>query len=187
MTSNEHLNNIGRFSEYDIQLFNEKVSTLQYNKGETILAEGEVCNSFFYLQSGAAYQYIMLDIDENIIDLHLENEWCVNTQSFITQTKSRTAIKTYTNCVVLKLSVKELHELIAISPAFFQLGKILENGKERAYFFDKSMTPVQKYEHLILSRPALFQTFPLKMISSYLKIAPETLSRVREKLSKGIT
>jgi len=47
------------------------------------------------------------------------------------------------------------------------------------------MTPLQKYQYILDHRPDLIQQFPLKIIASYLKITPETLSRVRDKLSKG--
>jgi hypothetical protein len=47
------------------------------------------------------------------------------------------------------------------------------------------MTPLEKYQFVLQTRPQLVQVFPLKMIASYLKVTPETLSRVREKLARG--
>jgi CRP-like cAMP-binding protein len=175
----EILRQIGRFSEADVLLFEKHVLKMKFAKNEILLAEGEVCLSVYFLNKGAVYQYYMQDVDENIIDLHLEKDWFLNAQSFMAQEPSHTTIKSYSDCEILQLSVQQLHELIALSPAFFQLGKVMENGKERAHFFDNAMTPSQKYEHLISNRPGLFQAFPLKMIASYLKITPETLSRVR--------
>ena len=187
MNTLEILNKVGRFSEPDAILFEKHVKNLKLNKNEILLNEDEVCNSLYFLTKGAVYQYNMADVDENIIDLHLEKEWLLNAQSFMAQEPSNTTLKAFSDCEIVKLSIKQLHELIGLSPAFFQLGKLMENGKERAHFFDKAMTPTKKYEHLLATRPALFQAFPLKMIASYLKITPETLSRVREKLAKGIS
>jgi hypothetical protein len=35
------------------------------------------------------------------------------------------------------------------------------------------------------NKPQLTQNFPLKIIASYLKVSPETLSRSREKFAKN--
>lgn len=129
--------------------------------------------------SGAAYQFCYDDIDENILDLHIDTDWCLSYSSFITQKPSTVIIKAYSDLTALELTTTVIHELIAISPSFFQLGKILEQTVSRVQYFDNASTALQKHSHLFLSRPELFQRFPLKMIASYLKIAPETLSRIR--------
>ena len=77
------------------------------------------------------------------------------------------------------MTVYSLHNLIEISPVFFQLGKLLQPTTLRTQFYDDSMTPIEKYKYVLEHRPQLLQRFPLKYIAAYLKIAPETLSRVR--------
>jgi CRP-like cAMP-binding protein len=179
----EILDKIGHFSEEDCSLFEKYFTTIEVNKNEILLAEGEVCTAVYYLLSGAVYQYTLQDVDENIIDLHLENEWFLNYSSFVSQKPSHTTIKVFADAYVLKLSMQAIHSLIAKSPAFLQLGKVLDNGLSRTHFFDNDMTPLQKYNYLLENRPAIIQAFPLKMIASYLKITPETLSRVRGNIS----
>lgn len=60
-----------------------------------------------------------------------------------------------------------------------QFGKILNQSKNRIAIFDNSLNPAQKYNYINNAKPELAKVFPIKMIASYLKIAPETLSRVR--------
>lgn len=171
------LNKIGKFSEEEIVLFQNRISTKRFKKDEILLSEGEICSSVFYIINGAAYQFVYDDIDENIIGLHIEEDWCLNYTSFINRKPSTAIIKAYTNVEVIELKIAAIHELITLSPSFFQLGKFLEDT--RIQHFNNAQTALQKYNHLILSKPALFQVFPLKMIASYLKIAPETMSRIR--------
>lgn len=181
----EILESIGRFSENDLLLFKEKIKIRNIKKGEILLREGEVCQSAFYALSGSFYQYCIKDeIEENVIDLHIENEWFLNEQSFISQNPSQNIIKSYTEGSVIELSMHVIHKLIGISPAFFQLGGILEQTKSRVHFFDNNLNPTQKYDYILAQKPILLQKFPLKIIASYLKITPETLSRVRESLAK---
>lgn len=175
------LNALGRFTNEDISLFDTKAITKNFKRDEILLNEGEVSKSAFYIIKGNAYQFCYDDIDENIIDLHIEKDWCLNHSSFVTQKPSAAVIKAYSELTVLELSMTSVHELICISPSFFQLGRVLDQTVSRVQYFDNANTAEEKHNQLFSSRPQLFQKFPLKMIASYLKIAPETLSRIRGK------
>jgi CRP-like cAMP-binding protein len=175
------LNGLGSFTSDDISLFDTKAIKRNFKKNEVLLIEGKVSKSAFYVLSGEAYQFCYNDIDENIIDLYIEKEWCLNHSSFVTQKPSTTIIKAYSELTVLEITMTSVHELISISPSFFQLGHVLEQTVSRVQYFDNANTAKEKHNQLLSLRPQLFQKFPLKMIASYLKIAPETLSRIRGK------
>ncbi len=170
---------IGTFSPAQQTLLEEQLVLKQLKKNDFLLKEGEICQAIYYLVSGAVYEYNDADIDENIIDLHTGPGWFLLYESFTAQKPCRNNLKAYTPCELLVLPVTALHQLIALSPAFLQMGKILEKGLARMHYFDHALTPLQKYQHLLQTRPELLQVFPLKFIASYLKITPETLSRVR--------
>lgn len=182
------LSKIGCFSEDEIQLLENRIIQKQIKKGEVLLNQGEICKSVHFIVKGAFLQYNFRDeIEQNIIDLHLESEWVLNQQSFVKQKPSENIIEAYTESIVFEINIHTLHHLIGLSPAFFQLSKVLEPTHSRTHFFDNSFTPLQKYHYLLENRREIVQVFPLKIIASYLKITPETLSRVREKISKGLS
>src|SRR5690606_16354801 len=122
--------------------------------------------------------------DENILELHTDNEWFFNRSSLTRQTPAQSFVKAYTNSIILEINIQSIHALIYKSAAFFQFNSIISQPASSSYFFDNTTTPLQKYQHVLAHKPALLHTFPLKMIAAYLKITPETLSRVREKLAK---
>lgn len=173
------LQNLGSFSEEEISLFESKVIKRNLKKGALLLKEGDVCVSAFYILSGAVYQFIVEDITENIVDLHIDRDWCLNHASFVGQKPSRANIKAYSDVDVLELKISTIHDLAIKHPAFFQLGKILELSLSRLEYYDRMSSAEEKHHHLIETKPELFQKFPLKMIASYLKISPETISRIR--------
>lgn len=175
------LSSIGNFSNEEIILFGERAIQRNFQKNEILLNEGDVCKSAFFIISGEAFQFCYDDIDEHIIDLHIENEWCLNHSSFVTQKPSTVIIKAYSGLIVLELTITAVHELISISPSFFKLGSVLQQTVSRVQYFDNTNSAEEKHKHLFSTRPQLFQKFPLKMIASYLKITPETLSRIRAK------
>jgi CRP-like cAMP-binding protein len=173
------LNKVGRFSATDIAQVEKMAVKRHFKKNEMLLTAGEVCQSVFMLLSGTAYQFAVNEIEENIIDLYTEGDSIINYVSFTGQKPSLTYIKAYTDCEVSELTIHEVHRLIEMSPVFFQLGKIMEQAMSRMHYFDNALTPLQKYNHLLETKAHLLQRFPLKMIASYLKMTPETLSRVR--------
>lgn len=180
------LKNNGLYSSTDEQLFEHYVTIRGVSKDEILIHPGEVCKSVFFNITGAFYQYNYKDeIEENVIDLHSDNEWFFNHLSFISQKPSDSFMKAFAESRVLELRIESLHSLMGRSPAFLQLGKIFEQAASRVHFFDNQLTPTQKYQYILENRRDLLQKFPLKYIASYLKITPETLSRVRKNFGKA--
>ncbi|WP_226389147.1 Crp/Fnr family transcriptional regulator [Penaeicola halotolerans] len=179
MTTKEVLDDLGQFSDFDSALFEKYALRRKLDKNEVLLHEGEICKSFFFILSGAFFQFQTVDTDEVIIDLHLQNEWMFNQESLTEQVPSNTTIKAFTKSEIIELSLHSFHHLSSQAPAFLQFGSILNQTKHRTSLFDNSLSPADKYHYINLIKPELTKVFPLKMISSYLKVAPETLSRVR--------
>jgi len=175
------LASIGQFSSFDLQLFENYTTQKCFNKNDVLLKEGEVCKSLYFIQSGSFFQFQFKDIDEVIIDLHLEGEWMFNHQSLTEQTPSKTTVKAFSKSEVIELSLKSFHVLASKSPSFLQFAKILNQAHNRTYIFDNSLTPAERYDYIKKAKPQLVKVFPIKMIASFLKIAPETLSRIRAK------
>lgn len=179
MTTQEILAKVGTFTPLDVSLFEKHIKYRHLNKNEILLNEGEVSRSFYFLIRGALYQFIQQEISEQIIDLHQEQEWIFNQHSLIEQLPSNTSIKAYCKTELMELTLENFHNLCAQQQTFLQFAKILNPASQRTHIFDNSLNPVERYDFIKKSKPKLVSTFPVKMIASYLKIAPETLSRVR--------
>jgi CRP-like cAMP-binding protein len=179
MTITEILNSLGQFSKFDYELFERHTTKKILDRNEVLLKEGEVCQCFYFILSGSFFQFQTIDSNEVIIDLHLPDEWMFNQQSLTEQTASTTTIKSFSKSAIIELSLISFHYLCSKSPSFLQFGKILNQSKNRTHIFDNSLKPNEKYNFITQSKPQLPKVFPIKMIASYLKMAPETLSRVR--------
>lgn len=177
------LHKTGSYSNEDLILFEKEVSYQIVEQGEVILNAGEVAKSVYYILSGAAYQYRLEDeIEQVIIDLGVVGKWMVDQKSFVAQQPTDTYMKAFEKSQLLVLSIESIHKLIALSPSFFQLGRLLDSASQRTNFFDQASSPFEKYQSILDTSPLILQKFPLKMIASYLKVTPETLSRVRRKI-----
>ncbi len=184
MDVSDALLKIAFFSKEEIETIIKELKPISFRKGDCILKKGDVCQSAYFIQKGAVYQYVPGESNDLVIDLHATGDWVLNQASFIAQKPSKYEIRCFEQVDLMELSVHSIHALIQRSSKFFILGKILEQGGERAMFFDQTHSPAEKYKYIFEKRPALLQKFPLKMIASYLKITPETLSRVRSAFTK---
>lgn len=173
------LEKLGSFSEADFQKLIKYLIPRKLSKNEILLNHGQICQSFYFISAGSAYQFRYDDIEENVIDLFLQGEWALNYSSLISQLPSENIIRVNSETSIFELNLHTIHSLIAISPVFLQLGKILEGALSKLHYFESAISPSEKYNHLIHTRPQVLQKFPLKLIASYLNMTPETLSRVR--------
>lgn len=172
------------FSDAEILLFNKNISKRCMDKNAVLCKEGDVLKSIFFIVKGSFYQsyYNPIREEDIITDLHLENEWVFNPESLVNQKPAKTTIKAFESSEVIELTLESLHKLIAISNKFLQFNKLLISNPKLS-FYDENMTPTEKYNYILKTRPQLIQTFPLSMIASYLKIRPETISRIRANVS----
>lgn len=177
-TSREILNSLGQFSDFEIALFDQHTSRQRLRKNEILLHEGDVCFSFYFVLSGSFVQFQTTYTSHPIVDLHVTDEWMFNQESLTAQAPSRTSIKAFSTAEILVLSLHRFHGLCALSQSFLQFGKILNQTQYRTMMYDHSLNPAEKYRYMHKTKPALTSIFPLKLIASYLKVTPETLSRV---------
>lgn len=179
MTSIDILNQIGTFSRLDVELFDRYTSRQQFAKNDLVWKEGEVCKTLYFALRGSLVQVRSKDPEEQVIDLHTENEWVFNQESLTEQSPSGTMLRAFTSSELLCLSLQGFHSLCAQSQAFLQFGKILNQPKYRTLLYDRSLSPAEKYTFITQAKPDWIRVFPLKMIASFLKVTPETVSRVR--------
>lgn len=182
----EILTSTGQYNDFEIGLFEKQVRVRRIGKRERVLEKGQIAKSLYYLLDGSVFQFEPVDeLGQNVIDLHIAGEWILNYESLISQRPSRTFIEAYSDSQVLEISLDTIHYLTAKSVSFLQLNKVLEGALARMHFFDQAMSPKDKYAYILDHRPGVIQNFPLRIISSYLKITPETLSRVRHSLARS--
>lgn len=153
--------------------------------GEYLLKKGEVCPTMYYLQRGSArYYYIHEtdDIDSDItIGLYTAGTWLGDYHSFTSRQPSRNNIVAFDDCDFVEINLDGVHRLIADSQSFLKLGIMLNKMHITDYAATK-LTADERYMELLQNSPEIIQTFPLKYIASYLRISPETMSRVRSRI-----
>lgn len=177
------IDNICTLTKDEKTLLVSKLQSRSILRDEFLLRENETCQSLFFLNKGTFRQYSISESGrEKTKNLFVEGDWVFDHRSFITQQPTNTLIQALENSELFELFVYDMHDLIKASGSFFQLGSILQ---QTTSFYDnvEPLTPFEKYMWLLQNKPTILQKFPLKYVASYLETTPETLSRVRKKIS----
>ncbi len=171
------------FTPEELDMFERKLSLVTLSAGEYLLHTGETCQAAHFLVEGNCIHAIeSAEEKENVLNLYTAGDWLMDYASFTGQKPSIASIRAYTDSRIASIHMNSIHELIRTTPSFFKAGRLLENMQ----YTDIStlyLSPDEKYLHLLNHRPALLQAFPLKTIASYLRLTPETLSRIRARIS----
>lgn len=159
--------------------------TLQ--KGDFILKEGEISNSYMILQSGLirsfAYDYNGNDITT---DFFCNFEVVIEVLSLFQRTPAQENIQALTDCVGWQISYDDFQELFHSIAGLSEWGRYWMTGK----LFQSKQRSLEiittsakdRYENLIKEKPQVILQSPLKYIASYLGITDTSFSRIRKEI-----
>ena len=154
-----------------------------FKKGELIHIADKICTNSYFIQKGLLRTYFIKDGKEITEYFSAENEWVNSPRSFMQQQIDIYYIDSLEQTECFCLNVKDLVFLFDNFPEMECYAR-LSMGTVFGHFLDRitSMrftTAKEKYQHFCETYHDIYYRIPLGMVSSYLGIAQETLSRIR--------
>lgn len=157
---------------------------IQLKRGDHLTHIGEIERYTYYIKSGALRAYIQQGDFESTIRLGYQGNMMNALSSFLTQQQSNIAIEALKSTSVIRAEYGRIRELIGSSPEFQQIWiRALEGlfpgllDREIDLLYAR---PEERYERVLKRSPQLFQEIPAKYIADYLRMTPETLSRLKK-------
>ncbi len=155
----------------------------QLKRGEYLCPPGKVEQHVWFVAKGLFRIYYSTEQEEVCAGFAYEDTMVSSFPSFVRQAPSVFSIQALEKCTVLGITRGDLHAAIERWPAVSRLWtgmlELVVAGLIEREIEISTTTPEQRYHNLMARAPYLFQRVPLKHIASYLRIKPETLSRVR--------
>ncbi|WP_345070894.1 Crp/Fnr family transcriptional regulator [Hymenobacter fastidiosus] len=152
-----------------------------------LLRPGQVARRVYFLETGLVRGYTLLHGREISSWFMQAGDFVISILSFFTQQPSEEYLELLEPAVVHSISYDQLQRLYHDFPEFNFIGRrLIEKyyvlSEQRAQHL-RSRTAAERYALLVRDFPTVFQRVALHHIASHLGMAPETLSRLRNKLS----
>jgi CRP-like cAMP-binding protein len=160
---------------------------LTFKKKQIILSEGKPENELRFLNKGIIREYLTKKNKETNIYFYTSPQFITDFSSLINNTNTKKYQETLCEVELYSMERKTLYDLLDKYPcgkSFIDLTfrRILEQ-KELFEYNRITKSPAELYKELLIYKPDWLGNIPQYHIASYLGVTPETLSRIRKKIS----
>ena len=149
-----------------------------------LLKEGDEVSYVFWIRKGTVRAYIIDDEgNEQNIRFGYKDDFITDLSSIFKKERSTLYIQSIKKCEVVVIPFQKLSEMKSNETFSVIWANILEDLISQQMEREKDLLttdPKLRYERVFKRSPGLFQEVPLRYIANYLRMTPETLSRIRK-------
>lgn len=170
-------------------VFTECIPIISFKKGSILLREGQVSRDSYFVIEGCVRKYYIIDGEERTTEFYVEDESVASLQSYKNKTPANHYFECVEDCRLAVLNNEKEQELFKCVPKYETLCRMSmeddfgEQQEALAKFITSS--PEARYKNLLETRPDLIQRVPQYHLASYLGVKPESLSRIRKRISEN--
>jgi len=159
----------------------------EYAPQDMILAEGQICQSLYFLESGLLRWYLLRQ-GEEVTKFFTEAPYAFTSQqSFTMALAAEESIQVLEPSVIWRLPKEAAFRLLR-DPDWSEFVRKLVQEVQRAtedlLIELQTLTAEDRYRAMLQRGDSLLQRVPLKYLASYLGIAPQSLSRIRKRIMR---
>jgi CRP-like cAMP-binding protein len=183
----EYFQKMTSLTSEEVNVLSESMVQKHYGKGSFIVKEGQYSEDTYFVQEGFVRQFRLVDGNEVTTNFFAEEQWIMSLDSFDGKKPSAHSLVCMEDTVVVVGDERKAQDLFKQFPRFETISRqIMESMfMEQQNFLTSYITdkPEQRYLKLLETRPDIFQRVPQYHIATYIGVKPESLSRIRKKLS----
>ncbi len=150
---------------------------------EYLCTGGSINTNIYFIKSGCLRIFITDGDEERTIRFGYQNNIIVALDSFLSGKPSDFYIQAIRKSEVILLSKERFNSFLQTHPEFSKIWiNILEDLVLQQIEREKDLliqSPIERYNRVLKRSPHLFQEVPHKYIANYLRMTPETLSRLK--------
>lgn len=153
-------------------------------RNEFLKSKGSIDTNLYFIVSGTFRIFVDEDVEEHIIRFGYKNNFIAALDSFISEKPSDLCIQALKKTELKVIQKKTFMQFVESSAEntkvwLLMLGELIFQQLERERDILTS-SPTLRYKRVLARSPQLFQEIPNKFIASYLRMTPETLSRIKK-------
>ncbi|WP_299123944.1 cyclic nucleotide-binding domain-containing protein [uncultured Tenacibaculum sp.] len=156
------------------------------NREEFLKRAHSIDTNIYFIEKGSVRVFFVEDFEEHTFYFGYKESIITALDSFFSGKNSQLEIEALKKTEVSYLSKEEFLKFIFSRQEYQELWyRVLEEIIVHQAEREKDLlisSPVKRYQRVLKRRPELFQEIPNKYIASYLRMSPETLSRVKKTL-----
>ncbi len=163
-----------------INLSDKKV-TLERN--DFLKVEGSIDTNIYFIESGSLRVFVISEYEEQTIRFGYKDNLIVSLDSFLSGKPSNFYIQAIKRTEVKVISKSAFNDFLKTDKSrnwWIEVleGLVLQQMEREIDILTNS--PKERYERVLKRSPQLFQEVPHRYIASYLRMTPETLSRLKK-------
>jgi CRP-like cAMP-binding protein len=157
---------------------------LDLNRKEYLKVRGSIDTNLYIVVSGSLRIYVLDEFEENTIRFGYKDNFIASLDSFISEKPSDLYIQAIKKAKLKTIKKTTFINFIESSPENSKIWNLIltdlilqQMERERDLL---TSSPIERYKRVLARSPKLFQEIPNKYIASYLRMTPETLSRIKK-------
>lgn len=170
-------------------LENEWSEIIELERGDFLCKKGDIHPYFYLVEKGSLHVYIEDSKEMHTFRFGYQNSIITPLDSFLTKKSTQFFIKAIKSTQLKRISTDRFLEIFSANEVHKNLWneflKEMIVGQLEREIDLITYTPMERFERLYKRSPHLFQEIPHKYIASYLRMKPETLSRLMNNFSKS--
>lgn len=188
------MNQLLTYLQQYISLSNKEVAFLKQNliikehpKNELLFQEGSIARTIYFVSKGLVRLFYTVNGIEKTAFFYTTGKFICAGESFTYGTPARENYQTLEASTIVHLDKNNIEQLLVQLPQLEIIGRmavedeLITAQKIIASFVTQS--PTERYLDLLDKHGELFQRAPQQYIASYLGVSPETLSRIKKRIT----
>lgn len=157
---------------------------IELKRNEYLKVKGSIDTNIYLVTNGSLRIFVIDEFEEHTIRFGYKNNLIASLDSFLNEQPSDFYIQALKKTTVKSINKKQFFSFIESSLENKKIWlAILENFVLQQMERERDIltsSPIERYNRVLKRSPQLFQEIPNKYIASYLRMTPETLSRIKK-------
>lgn len=174
-------------SKEEEEALTKSMEVKQFSKGDFIVREGSRNKDTFFVLEGLVRQFQLSDGDEITTGFYRDGQWIISLTDFMDDSASAENLVCAEDTSLVVGNEKKAQDLFRQFPRFEAISRMVmekvfaeQQRWMKVYLTD---SPEDRYLKLLKRQPDIFQKVPQYHIATYIGVKPESLSRIRKRIS----